>query len=260
MIRNEQSFFSNTWQPRILEVNGGRVFSQNGWRFHLPAITKGYADAQIDDYGSAHRRRAYPWHCGVSMSVQARFSHPAGVLMGTAGFGFWNAPFGDPTIRWPALPQAVWFFYASAPTDLPLAPSGPGRGWFAATLDATTLRALSLLPLAPFILALNQSKYLRTRIWPYVQQQLGIRFAPLAVDMTTWHVYTLHWRRTGCLFYVDGDLVLQTPCSPRGPLGFVCWLDNQYMVVTANGRFAWGTLPTATTQTLDVCDLEVRSA
>ena len=82
--------------------------------------------------------------------MRARFSHTAGELRGTAGFGFWNAPYGDPTQRRAALPAALWFFFASATNDLPFAPP-PGHGWFAATLDATTPRALALVPLAPAV-------------------------------------------------------------------------------------------------------------
>ncbi|MEZ4641377.1 MAG: hypothetical protein R3E31_01310 [Chloroflexota bacterium] len=258
MFRQEIGQNNGNRPFRILALNGGHVLQEDAyWRFVLPPITKGYADAQIDDYGLYHRRRFYPWQQGVRLSLQARFSHSAGILKGTAGFGFWNAPFGDPTIRWPALPQAVWFFYASAPSDLPLALQGAGRGWFVATLDATTFSAVSLVPLAPLLLLLNQNQHLRSYIWPMIRQRLGISYAPLAVDMTAWHHYALDWQGAGCSFYVDEALIWQTPFSPRGPLGFVCWLDNQYMVAQVNGRFASGTLPLSATQYMDVRELHV---
>jgi hypothetical protein len=250
-------------QWRQLELNGGWVSAGTSWRCQLPPLEEGYADAQIDDYGrirQTHRwwpRRHYPWRPGVHMHLQARFSHAAGDLRGTAGFGFWNAPFGDPTIPWPALPQAVWFFYASAPSDLPLAEKGVGRGWFAATLDATTWRAVAMTPLAPVVLLLNQWPRLRQSLWPIIRRRLGICFQPLAVDMTAWHEYDLLWRKNGCEFRVDDNLILQTPFAPRGPLGFVCWLDNQYMVLTVNGRFRWGTLPTKETQWMEVKHLKI---
>ncbi len=253
----------NEGQWRQLELNGGSVRDGTSWRFQLPPLEKGYADAQIDDYGrirQIHRwrpRRHYPWRPGVHMQLQARFSHAAGELRGTAGFGFWNAPFGDPTIPWPALPQAVWFFYASTPSDLPLAEKGVGRGWFAATLDATTWRAAAMVPLAPVVLLLNQWPRLRQFLWPIIRRRLGICFQPLPVDMTAWHEYDLLWRKNGCEFWVDKNPILQTPFTPRGPLGFVCWLDNQYMVLTVNGRFRWGILPTKETQWLEVKHLEI---
>lgn len=243
---------------RRLELGGG-VVSKTGL-LGLPAITHGYADAQIDDYGRFPSRQNYPWKPGVELQLRARFSHGEDRLLGTAGFGFWNAPFGDPTLRWPALPQAVWFFFASPPTNLPLAlPDQPGRGWFASTINAATPKALLTAPLAPFVLALNQVPALRRRIWPFIRPRLGISFAPITVDMTGWHSYRLVWRQTGCLFEVDGNPILHTPHSPRGPLGFVCWLDNQHLAVELNGRFSWGVIPTRQKQWLEIADLNLGS-
>ncbi|MCP4423191.1 MAG: hypothetical protein GY803_01730 [Chloroflexi bacterium] len=250
---------ANKW--RRLEINGGLVSAEPHWRLQLPPVANGYADAQIDDYGPQtgrrRSRRRYPWRPGAAMRLRARFSHRAGELLGTAGFGFWNAPFGDPTVPSPALPQATWFFYASEPSDLPLAADGPGRGWFASTLDATTPRAWALIPAAPLALLLNQSIRLRQRFWPFLRRQLGISFAPIPAAMTDWHEYELRWLADGCAFLVDGEPVLQTPFSPRGPLGFVCWLDNQTMVLTVNGRFRWNILPIPTIQWLEVVDLTI---
>lgn len=247
---------------RRLELGHGRVIGTRPsasapLRLEIPPTGRGYTDAQIDDYGLPHiRRRAqYPWRPGVSLHLSARFSHNNGALLGTAGFGFWNAPFGDPTVRGPALPQAAWFFYGSAPNDLPLAAQGPGRGWFAATLDAAAWPALRLIPLAPFVLLGNQWARFRRRVWPWVQRRLGISFAAIDGEMTAWHSYQLDWREEGCLFAVDGRPVLQTRHSPAGPLGFVCWIDNQYMVLRANGRFGWGALATTTPQWLEISEL-----
>jgi hypothetical protein len=242
------------WQA--LEINGGRVKAGEILRLWLPPAVKGYADAQIDDYSDRARRR-FPWQPAVELRLQARFSHESGVLLGTAGFGFWNSPFGDPRQSVPTLPQATWFFYGSAPNDLPLAPDGPGRGWFAATLDATTWTALALAPLAPPVLLLNQVGALRRRLWPAVQRGLGISYRQIGQSLTAWHDYRLSWRPDGCTFHVDGRPILETNHSPRGPLGFVCWLDNQFMVATARGRFAWGTLKPTEAQWLEIRGLEV---
>ena len=240
-----------------LEINGGFVEhkSTNNYLLSLPATSNGYADTQIDDYGLDEHSKQSPgflWKPGTRMALKARFSHNADSLIGTAGFGFWNAPFGDPTVQRPALPQATWFFFGSPPTDLPLALNKPGRGWFAATLDAGTASALMMIPIAPMVLLLNQFKGIRQRIWPKIQRRLGMSYAQIDVDITQWHTYRLEWRRDGCAFYVDDVCVLETEQSPRGPLGFVCWLDNQFMVAKANGRFASGTLITQQTQWLEV--------
>jgi hypothetical protein len=244
---------------RRLELNGGQVIEEDGTRLILPPTVVGYADAQIDDYGRSAGRSHYPWQPGTQFSLRARFSHGPETLIGTTGFGFWNAPFGDPTVRRPALPQAAWFFFASAPSDLPFPSDGPGRGWFAATVDAGTTAALLIAPLAPVVLLLNQSQTLKSRLWPWVRRRLQISFAKVETPMTRWADYTLHWRPDGCTFTVDGRTILQTPYSPRGPLGFVCWIDNQYMVATPNGRFRWGTLQTVETHTLEIADLKLVS-
>ncbi|VAW30909.1 FIG01021316: hypothetical protein [hydrothermal vent metagenome] len=248
---------------RRLEINGGHVvgkrpFPHTPLKLQLPTCPTGYTDAQIDDYGG-RRRAAYSWQRGTHLQLTARFSHEADNLVGTAGFGFWNAPFGDPTLPWPALPQATWFFFGSPPNDLPLANKGAGRGWYAATLDATRWQAISLLPLAPPVLLLNQFGALRQKVWPWVQNRLQISFQPIAETMADWHEYQLDWRESGCDFWLDGRLIHHTPFSPRGPLGFVCWIDNQFMVAKPNGRLRWGTLPIKTPQFLELSSLHIES-
>ncbi len=98
---------------RRLEINGGYVEGSRveDYRLVLPPVAKGYADAQIDDYGGL-KRGDYHWLPGTRMILEAKFSHSESELIGTAGFGFWNAPYGDPTVPWPTLPQAAWFFLA----------------------------------------------------------------------------------------------------------------------------------------------------
>jgi hypothetical protein len=240
---------------RLLEINGGVVETAPTHRFRLPAGVAGYADAQIDDYGGPDGRFLH--RPGATLSLRARFSGAADQLRGTAGFGFWNAPYGDPSRRRPALPRAAWFFFASSPNDLPFAPGTPGRGWFATTIDAKTPAALALLPFAPVVLALNQVSAVRRRLWPAIRRRLGIGAAPIAVDIRQWHDYRLEWRADSCRFMVDNRIVLDAPQAPRGPLGFVCWLDNQYLVLTPRGRFRAGVLKVAEEQWMEVADLRV---
>lgn len=242
---------------QTVEVNGARVeqTAADGWRMVLPPVAQGYANAQLDDYGG-RVRPDFPWQPGTSLSLVARFSGTADELTGTSGFGFWNAPFGPGSGLLPALPQAAWFFQASPPSDLPLAPPGQaGRGWFASTVDTTNARALAWAPFAPAVLLLNQIPALRRHLWPMVQRSLGVSFQRLQVDLTSWHRYALSWRENGCFFQVDGEPVLQTPFRPGGPLGFVTWIDNQYMRATATGRFGWGTLTTEKEQWLEIREM-----
>jgi hypothetical protein len=241
---------------RDLEINGGRVEHGETIRLVLPADADGYADAQIDDYGG-RRRKEYLWCPGSRLELRARFSGKAGEIVGTAGFGFWNAPFGDPSIRWPALPKAAWFFYASDRSNLPLATQGAGRGWFASTIDSTHAEALIMAPFAPIFIVLNNNTRLRSILWPFTRDRLRISYEEMAIDIDGWHSYRLCWMEERCEFWVDDTCVLRTKFSPKGPLGFVCWIDNQYLVATPSGRLRWGILPLQSGQWLEVSDLKI---
>ena len=239
---------------QIIEVNGGRVGSGPPQHLEIPASKKGYTNAQLDDYHGLPRKE-YIWNRGTHLSVRARFSHNAGELQGSAGFGFWNAPFGDPSVPWPAFPRSVWFFFASAPNNLPLAVTGPGRGWFTSTIDARASRAGPILPLAPALLILNQVTAFRSRLWPWLRRRFSISFQPIATNMEEWHRYDLSWESNGCEFRVNEELVHRTIYSPIGPLGFVCWIDNQYMVATPRGKVRWGTIKLRHPQWMEIENL-----
>lgn len=242
---------------RVLEAGSGRVEHGENLRFQLQRAGEGYSDAQLDDYGRPGGR--FMWRPGTTLWLRARFSHDAAHLRGTAGFGFWNAPYGDPSRRRPALPQAVWFFFGSEPNDLPFAPSSPGQSWFAAVLDAGTPSALGLIPFAPFMLALNQIPGTRRRVWPAVRRRLGMRSTAVDADMTRFHEYRIDWLVDSVRFEVDGRVVLAASPSPRGPLGFVCWLDNQYLVLTPRGRFRASVLPINEEQWLEVDNIRIQA-
>jgi hypothetical protein len=214
------------------------------------------ANAQIDDYQELARRR-FPWHPPLTMTVRARFSHPAGQLGGTAGFGFWNDPFLMTGKRWPTLPRAIWFFYASPPSNIKLDAHAPGRGWKAATIDALRLPALLWAPVAPVAIPLMNVRPLYRALWPAVQRALSVREASVQAEMTEWHTYILEWRRENARFAVDEETVLKCETSPRGPLGFVMWLDNQYLVTTPWGRFRYGWLECPGRQWMEVERLSI---
>ena len=241
-----------------IEINGGRVTGDPPWRLEIPANESGYTDAQIDDYHGL-KRRNYIWQPGTHLSVRARFSVSANKLKGTAGFGCWNAPFGDPTIPLPAFPRAAWFFFASKPSDLPLAKIGPGRGWFAATICVGNMKGISLVPVAPILLLLNQFQSIRNQFWPKIRQYLGISFVPIHSSIDQWHQYDLYWHRDSCEFHVDDQLIERTDTSPKGPLGFVCWIDNQYMVARPTGRIRMGNLTLAESQWMEVDAIKIES-
>jgi hypothetical protein len=198
-------------------------------------------DAQIDDYQGRPRRR-FPWRPPLKLTVRARFSHPTGELSGTAGFGFWNDPFMMTGARLPALPRALWFFYASPPSNMKLALGVPGHGWKAATIDAIRLPFFLLAPTIPLAVPLMNIRPLYRALWPLGQRAIGVGEALVEAEMTSWHTYVIEWGVETARFLVDDEPVLDCDTPPGGPLGFVMWLDNQYMIVTPWGRFAYGLL------------------
>ncbi|WP_119071846.1 hypothetical protein [Aggregatilinea lenta] len=220
------------------------------------ATAQQYSDAQITDYAGL-ARRDYPWRPPLRLTVRAWLSHPQDALRGTAGFGFWNQPFVPSIHALPRLPRAAWFFFGSAPNDMALAQGVPGWGWKAAVLDASRPAFLALAPFAPLGFLLMRVPALYRRLWPVGQRALGVAEALLPVDLDTPHIYTLEWRRSGVRFAVDGQPVLDTPRSPRGPLGFIAWVDNQYAVVTPQGRFKFGCLTPPGAQWLALDRIEI---
>ena len=213
-------------------IGGGQVLTTDaGLRLQIgPASARSYANAQIDDYHGLPRAH-FPWQPPLTLTVQARFSHPPGQLRGTAGFGLWNDPFGMTGSRPLSLPRALWFFFNSADAPLQLARDTAGYGWRAAQIDAWRLPFLTLAPLAPLAMPLMRWRWLYTRCWPLAQWALGIHENTLPIDITGWHTYQLHWGVNRTSFAVDDQIVLTSNTSPHGPLGLVLWIDNQGMVV-----------------------------
>jgi len=221
-----------------------------------------YTDAQIDDY-AGRVRSAFPWRPPLRMEIRSRSSLPAAlpdtvdenVLRGTAGFGFWNHPFsvrGDVLM----LPESIWFFYASPPSNMALVPAIAGWGWKAQVVHS--MRAEALAALVPTAV---------TTIWGrvtgntqpaarWLQRVSGASEALLPVAMTEWHTYTLEWREHEATFWVDDTLVLRVPRPPTRPLGFVAWLDNQYAIATPRGILRFGTV-TSGPQWLDIASIKI---
>ena len=218
---------------------GAIVHDAHSVRFELPSATaQQYSDAQITDY--APRTRDLRWRPPLRMTVRAWASHAARDLRGTAGFGFWNEPFVPGCSRLPRLPRAVWFFFGSPPNNMALAYGVPGYGGKAATLDATRLPFLLLAPLAPLGFAVMRIPAVYRALWPVGQWAIGASEALLPVDLDSPHTYRLDWLADAVVFAVDGEVVHRASSAPRGPLGFIAWMDNQYAVVTPQGRFAFG--------------------
>jgi hypothetical protein len=211
-----------------------------------------YADAQLDDR-LVHPNRSLIHQPPLRLTLRARFSSQA--LLGTAGFGFWNHPLLAPSNPVP-LPRALWFFYASPPSHMDLAIDVPGCGWKAAMIDATTLGALAMAPLALPVMLLNRSEQLYRRVWPFVQKNLSIEEKLLPLELLPeWHTYTIEWGLNRASFRVDDQLVLATDRAPRGPMCFVAWVDNRLAVVTPTGSFQFGLFDVDEPQWLELVDV-----
>jgi hypothetical protein len=133
----------------------------------------------------------------------------------------------------------------------------PGCGWKAATIDALRPAALLLAPLAlPAVLLMSVPSLYR-RLWPPIQRAINVKERGISADMTAWHTYELAWEGERSCFSVDGEPILENAPAPRGPLGFVMWLDNQYMVAAPQGRFRWGLLGVPDRQWMEVDSLAI---
>ncbi len=198
-----------------------------------------YSNAQIDDYlrGQGFTRRP-----PLRMIVRAWASHGVDALKGTAGFGFWTQPV-IPGRAFPILPRAVWFFFSSKESNMAFARGVPGYGWKVATFDAGRLPFLLLAPTAPLGFLLMRIPTLYRLLWPVGQWAIGVSEKSLDVNLTESHTYRLDWLSGSASFYVDDQLVHRAPFAPRGPLGFVTWLDNRYAIITPQGTLSMGLVP-----------------
>jgi hypothetical protein len=237
----------------VTQVGCGTVTAAPGeLRMVVGATPPGrYSNAQIADYHAPGFH--FGWRPPVRMTVTAWASAPADELRGTAGFGFWNHPFSPDVKRFPQLPQAIWFFFSSPPNDMRLAHGVGGPGWKAATINAANRRFLALTPLLGPAALLMRSPSVYDRLWPPIQRTLQVSEKMLDGNMLAErHTYALDWRMDGATFAVDGATVLDSPYAPRGPLGFVAWLDNQYAVATPQGRLRFGLVPVEREQSLSM--------
>jgi len=210
-----------------------------------------YADAQLDD--RLVYSRSLTHRPPLRLTIRARFSSQS--LLGTAGFGLWNHPLFAASHPVP-LPRAIWFFYASPPSHMDLALDVPGYGWKAAMIDATTLGAVAMAPLALPVVLLNRSERWYRRIWPFVQKNLSIEEKALPLDLLPeWHTYAIEWGSDRARFLVDDQAVLETDRAPRGPMCFVAWVDNRLAVVTPTGSIQFGLFDVRQPQWLELEDI-----
>ncbi len=235
-------------QPR---KTAGSQISRQGetWRLAIPGgNADSYRLAQLDDYG--HLPRSKFLHTdSTALTLSCRISEPN--LPGTWGFGFWNDPFtvslglGGMSRRLPALPNACWFFHASAENHLSFAPKvrpSPASGFLAQAFCAPRIPSLLLAPgaiFAPLLFMRPISRILRGIFGQIIREDAK----SLDVDVTQWHEYRLQGGQNRVEYFIDGVKVHETGFQPRGPLGLVIWIDNQFAAWRPDGRLDAGVRP-----------------
>jgi len=237
----------------VLEQGTGTVRQVGNMTYlvrHAATLAQ-YSNAQIDDY---HVQLNH--HPPMRMTLRARFSHNADQLKGTAGFGLWNAPFA-PGSRRLRLPKTAWFFFGSPPLHIALARNIAGHGFKVATLDATRWQFLALAPTAPLGFLLMRVPWLYRHLWPIGQAAIGVSESTPRLDLTKWHAYRLDWLPNQVIFAVDDQVIHVSPYSPKGKMGFVAWIDNQYVVVTPQGNFGWGLVDADGAQQLELENIQL---
>jgi hypothetical protein len=232
----------------------------DSWRLEIPVGPAGkYRLAQLDDY-THYSRWHFPWMPPLSLALCARASD--NYIPGTWGFGLWNDPFsfsigfGGGTRRLPALPNAIWFFFASPKNHLSLRDDLPNNGNLAAIFQSPNSASYLLIPGVLFLplLFLSPMARLMRRLGRRVIQQEAISFT---ADLTEWHQYGLVWEAHQIYLTLDGQKILESPLSPRGPLGLVLWIDNQFFAWAPNGRINYGNLETVRPAWIEIKDFNL---
>jgi hypothetical protein len=247
-----ENWFRDGIDPRFvrIEIGWGKIQTgPGGLRLSLKGAPAGrLSDAEVNDL-HGQGRRGLPWRPPVCLEVRARASHPAGVLRGTAGFGFWNNPF-DPTLGTAAAPNGIWFFYASPPAHMPFVPGGAPHGWKAATLNSGNLPQ-PLVALGVALLRVPLLNRLLYRVARHSQIKAGERLLS-QVNLTAWHTYRIDWRPDLAVFAVDGQEVLRSSRPPTVPLGFTVWMDNNCASEQPGRDLHWDFLAVDEEQWLEV--------
>ncbi len=248
-----------------LEIGGGVVSTAADpvTRMTIPGASHRYADAQLDDYRDKPRGH-FPWRPPVRLTMRARASEPN--PSGTLGFGFWNDPFtlslgqGGAARRLPATPRAVWFFYGSPPNHFTFTSGLKGHGFKAMAMRTPSIPSVILAPFAAAGILLAQIPGLRRPVLRTALRAVNAVEAELEVALEEWHQYTLVWEFDHVRFEVDERPVLKGQIRVPGPLGFVAWIDNQYLTVSPEKGFRFGVIPTDQPQWLEISDLKISGA
>ena len=214
----------------ILRVGGGALLrTGSGLRFFNPSPdARRYINAQLDDT-QGRRRSAFPLAAAVDAHGPCAFF--ASRRRAWRYSGLWLLERSVHDDRAPAAGAAAALSGSSMRRRLltwrwrRMCRDGAGRPQVSMrSMDGRSPHCHFCSLAAPFM----RARAMRRRLWPLFQRQFRVGEALLPVDMTGWHTYTLVWTRAAAVFAVDGQTVLVHTPPPRGPLGLVVWIDNQY--------------------------------
>lgn len=242
---------------RRLQRNGGQVEEGKVIRLKVSpdeAAELQYTNAQIDDHPDL-KRSEFLNSPPLKLKLEARLQcdgHPRG----TAGFGFWNDPFLMTDSKIPTLPKAVWFFWCSEDSEMQLAQDIPGHGWKMAVIDAWHWPFLALIPTVPLSVPLMWWNKARRCLWPIAQKAMKCQEKICPVSIFDWHEYEINWGYDRVRFFIDGRETFSAP-APKGPLGLVIWIDNQFMRIDPRGVVKHGNLSLNSQQSLNIRQLEL---
>jgi len=252
---------THEFQPR--KVNAGTVNQINGKGYQLRlenSPEKNYSLAQIDDYMHLPRHK-FPHTSPVKLTLEAKLSDK--YTSGTWGFGLWNDPFGigfgagGVSRLLPVLPNAAWFFFGSKENFLSLRDDQPGSDFHVKTYRSPLLPSFTSLLALPFI------PLFFWRMTGRLIRKLGRLFVKedgekLDVDVEVWHKYCLNLKASWASFLVDDALLFKTSTVPRGRLGIVIWIDNQYFCFDKSGKLDYGYLDVSDQQLMEIRSLLVQ--
>jgi hypothetical protein len=246
------------------EVNGGQVEGPEGdvLCLSLPELNEErYSLAQLDDYMHLTRGQ-FPHQPPFRMKLEARVSNAD--LPGTWGFGLWNDPFSVGSLTGgvkrllPVLPNAAWFFYGSRENHLTLQDDVPASGFHMKTFRSPlvpSIFSILAVPVSPFLLCSWTARIIRRTARALVQEDAHV----IKMDVTDWHSYGLIWERERVRFTVDDTRIFQTANAPKGRMGLVIWIDNQYFSFTSKGHIKFGSLRSTTEAILEIRHLFVEN-
>lgn len=244
-------------------MNGASITRlDHGWHLEVQAGEKGkYRLAQLDDYTN-RSRKYFLWHPPLTATFMARASNAD--IPGTWGFGLWNDPFslslglGGGIRRFPALPNAAWFFHASPDNYLSFQNNKPAQGFLAQTFQSPPVPP-GLLALGAPLLPLLTLPWIAKRVRPLLGSIIKDDSTSIKLDVTQWHQYGLRLEPYLASFIIDKKEFFQTGVVPINPMGFVIWIDNQFASFPPSGKLTYGTMKNSTPAWIEVKQIKINT-